>query len=148
MRATLLLVLLSFASPVLAGKGGDLGEDSFVEHAKADALDVIAVVHFESRRWDLSARDRVVLDKVVERLAQEPALKVELAGHADSTGAESFNQSLSEHRALAVGHYLQRHGVDTQRLTVMGYGMFLPAASNDTEAGRARNRRAEVKISP
>lgn len=72
---------------------------------------------------------------------------VEIYGHTDSTGSNSYNQSLSERRAESVASYLRNAGV-SQPMMTNGLGETQPIASNDTEAGRAQNRRVEIKISP
>ena len=69
-----------------------------------------------------------------------------LAGHTDSTGSEEYNLMLSEKRADSVANYLTTQNVDSQRFTTEGYGETQPVATNDTEAGRAQNRRVEVAI--
>ena len=72
---------------------------------------------------------------------------VDVYGHADSTGADDYNQDLSERRAMNVGSVLMQGGVIRQRLAVQGYGESRPIASNDSAQGRERNRRVEVFIS-
>ena len=73
---------------------------------------------------------------------------IEVAGHTDSSGSDQYNQSLSERRAQSVAGYLGSHGVKQQRLITIGAGEAHPVASNDTEAGRAQNRRVEITIVP
>jgi len=78
-------------------------------------------------------------------LKQNPYLTVEIQGHTDSRGSESYNQRLSESRAQAVKQYLVGNGIAASRLTTRGFGEAYPVASNDTEAGRAHNRRVVYK---
>jgi outer membrane protein OmpA-like peptidoglycan-associated protein len=73
---------------------------------------------------------------------------VEVAGHTDSSGSDQYNQQLSQRRASAVAGYLGSHGVNSQRLLTVGAGESYPIASNDTESGRAANRRVEMTIVP
>ena len=73
-------------------------------------------------------------------------MKIEVAGHTDNVGEPESNLTLSNNRALAVFNYLQAQGIDAGRMTAIGYGDTRPTASNDTEAGRAENRRTEFKI--
>jgi outer membrane protein OmpA-like peptidoglycan-associated protein len=73
-------------------------------------------------------------------------LKVELSGHTDNTGTREYNQELSEKRAGEVVRYLVENSIDPSRISHRGYGMEQPVASNDTEEGRAANRRTELKI--
>ena len=67
-------------------------------------------------------------------------------GHTDSTGSESYNQSLSERRATSVMNYLADRGVDSGRMTARGYGEGHPITDNDTEDGRRRNRRVDLLL--
>ncbi len=86
------------------------------------------------------------LKAFVDYIKRYPTATFEVAGHADSTGAEGYNQGLSERRASAVARYLESRGVPPGRLRVVGYGEMEPIASNETESGRARNRRVEVRV--
>ena len=69
-------------------------------------------------------------------------------GHTDSTGSDAYNQGLSERRARSVADYLSSHGVQSARIGTRGFGETQPVASNETEEGRAANRRVEIKIVP
>jgi outer membrane protein OmpA-like peptidoglycan-associated protein len=86
------------------------------------------------------------LNRVVIFLEENPALEVEIGGHTDDTGSEQHNEELSGKRAGAVVTYLTGRGIDPGRLHATGYGEREPLAGNDTEEGRARNRRTELKI--
>jgi outer membrane protein OmpA-like peptidoglycan-associated protein len=79
-------------------------------------------------------------------LRKYPELIIEVAGHTDSVGGADANYSLSERRAKTVRDYLVRFGVEPARLSVRGYGETQPVAGNDSEAGRAENRRVELRI--
>lgn len=83
------------------------------------------------------------LDKAKKVFDINPGLKVQVEGHADSTGAAAYNQALSEKRANAVVEYLVNSGVSASRLKAVGYGEERPAYTNDTKDGRAKNRRVE-----
>jgi OOP family OmpA-OmpF porin len=85
------------------------------------------------------------LNSITTVLAANPNLKLEIGGHTDSTGSAAFNEKLSQRRAQAVMDYLVKHGIDASRLSAHGYGSSMPAASNSTAAGRAKNRRVELK---
>jgi OOP family OmpA-OmpF porin len=78
-------------------------------------------------------------------LNNNPGMNVELQGHTDNRGTKKFNQALSEKRAVAVMDYLIKKGIAPSRLTAVGYGFSRPMASNDTDQGRAQNRRVELK---
>ena len=73
---------------------------------------------------------------------------IEIAGHTDSTGPDSYNQSLSERRANSVAAYLRSRNVNSQRLITLGMGESRPIADNSTESGRAANRRVEITLVP
>jgi outer membrane protein OmpA-like peptidoglycan-associated protein len=88
----------------------------------------------------------VELDKLVAFLTKNPNLKIELGGHTDNVGDKKMNQVLSDNRAKAVYSYLVQKGISKERLTTKGYGDTLPIATNDTEEGRAENRRTEFKV--
>jgi len=88
------------------------------------------------------------LDQVADTLSQYNQTYVDVYGHTDSTGSDAYNQTLSERRARSVADYLSGHGVQAARIGTRGYGKTQPIASNDTDAGRAANRRVEVKIVP
>lgn len=73
---------------------------------------------------------------------------VDVYGHTDSDGGDSYNQTLSNRRALSVADYLSGQGVDSRRFYITGYGEEEPIASNDTASGRALNRRVEIQLAP
>ncbi|MFX8972796.1 OmpA family protein, partial [Acinetobacter baumannii] len=81
-------------------------------------------------------------------MVQFPNSLIDVYGYTDSTGSIPYNQRLSEQRAQAVANYLVGHGVAASRIRSQGFGVGNPVASNDTEDGRARNRRVEIKIVP
>ena len=92
----------------------------------------------------LRPESRPVLDEVLGLLRGEPTWTLTIEGHTDATGTEAHNQKLSEARAGAVRAYLVDRGVDSSRLKAVGFGEAKPVADNQTELGRARNRRVEL----
>lgn len=88
------------------------------------------------------------LDRIAQIMNQYPQTMISIEGHTDSKGSDSFNQTLSEQRALAVKSLLVQRGVAANRIETVGYGKSMPIATNDTEAGRQLNRRVEIKIIP
>lgn len=88
------------------------------------------------------------LDRIASVLVQYPQTVIRVEGHTDSVGGEAYNMDLSRRRAEAVRTLLVQRGVAGARLEVVAFGESLPVATNDTEAGRQRNRRVELKIAP
>ncbi len=89
-----------------------------------------------------------VLDSVAEVLKEYKSTMIEVAGHTDSTGTDSYNQLLSQSRAQAVSDELVKFGVQAVRIDTVGYGETRPVASNDNEPGRQQNRRVELTLLP
>jgi len=88
------------------------------------------------------------LREVAQTLDSYSQTYVDVLGHTDSTGSDALNQTLSVNRAQAVANYLKSRGVVSARLGVRGYGESAPIATNDTDEGRAQNRRVEIKVVP
>jgi len=105
-------------------------------------------VTFATNSADLNASFYDVLNSVSLVINEFNQTVVEVAGHTDSTGSESYNQQLSERRASSVARYLGTRNVRTDRLIEVGMGELRPIASNDTEAGRQQNRRVEITLVP
>jgi len=103
-------------------------------------------VNFEFNKSTLTPNAKTLLDDVAAELNKYPDIEVELSGHTDSLGRDSYNQQLSESRAKSVRDYLMSAGVDSSRMSVVGYGEERPVADNETEDGRALNRRTELEI--
>lgn len=153
-----------FSSDQLGGKGKqDLYSFVLPEKARpqevvykevSDTLAQLAVgesltlnnIFFETAKWTLLEVSKVELDHVAEQLQQHEAIRVEVGGHTDNVGDDNSNLRLSEQRAKTVYDYLTQHGVAASRLTYKGYGESNPIASNDTEEGRAANRRTTFTI--
>lgn len=91
---------------------------------------------------------RRTLDQVADTLGRYEQTYVDVYGHTDSVGSDAYNQTLSERRASAVASYLTSRGVQSARLATRGFGESEPIASNETEEGRAENRRVEIKLVP
>lgn len=103
-------------------------------------------VFFDFDKSELKSESFAELDKLVELLLKNPAVKMEIAGHTDSKGDKKYNLLLSQKRAESVMEYLLKKGIDKLRLTAKGYGDTQPVAPNDTEENQAKNRRTEVKV--
>ena len=81
---------------------------------------------------------------MADLLSKDATLKLEVQGHTDNVGSDAYNQTLSEARARAVVDWLTKHGTAPDRLTAKGYGQTVPVADNNTDEGRAKNRRVEI----
>lgn len=101
-------------------------------------------VFFAFDKFDLNPESRAVLDATYQDLESRGFPQVEVAGYTDSKGSDVYNLKLSENRAIAVRSYLVSLGAPAESLTARGYGEGDPVASNETEAGRAENRRVEL----
>ncbi len=117
-----------------------------LERVEQGSRVVLRNVFFETDAYELLPESMVELRKVVRFLGQNPDVQVEIGGHTDDTGSDTYNQELSQKRAEAVVRYLVDQGVERDRLTSAGYAALRPIADNDSEEGRARNRRTELKI--
>ena len=117
-----------------------------LDGCEVEAVIELEGVHFDFDKATLKPEAKAVLDGAAALLNKHERVVVEVAGHTDSMGPENYNQGLSERRANAVKDYLTAKGVQAQRLSSRGYGESMPVASNDTEAGRAENRRVELIV--
>ncbi len=103
-------------------------------------------VNFAFDRAELTPTSFAILNDAVTTLKRHTQVKVEVAGHTDSIGTDSYNQSLSDRRSAVVRDYLISQGIAADRMTSRGYGESRPVASNDSSEGRAENRRTELVI--
>lgn len=114
---------------------------------ETDAIVVREAISFPHGKADIEPRSLDLLDAVAAIMKRTAAItRLTIEGHTDTTGEPELNQPLSEQRAEAVLRYLESRGVETSRLEAKGYGASRPLDTNDTEAGRARNRRVELKV--
>lgn len=107
---------------------------------------VLKSVHFAFDSSELTREARVLLDRVVEGLRNQPNLRMAIAGHTDSLGTEAYNQALSLRRAESVRRFLLEVGIEPSRLLTEGFGELRPIADNESEQGRATNRRVEFRV--
>ncbi|MGA9852451.1 MAG: OmpA family protein [Gammaproteobacteria bacterium] len=103
-------------------------------------------VQFATNSDRLLPASQNTLDGAVQTLQNNPGIDAEVAGYTDNTGKAAYNVGLSQRRAEAVMKYLVDHGIDASRLMAKGYGEADPVASNKTTAGRAQNRRVELRV--
>ncbi|WP_346798146.1 OmpA family protein [Halomonas sp. Bachu 37] len=105
---------------------------------------VLENVNFEFDSAQLTLNAREVLDDVAERLANNPGVRVRIEGHTDAVGSDQYNKDLSQRRAESVVSYMAQRGISSDRMMAVGYGEEQPIATNETDAGRAQNRRVEL----
>lgn len=107
----------------------------------------MADVLFDTGKFDLRGDTREKLARLSGIVLAHPELHLDVEGHTDATGGDDFNQKLSEQRADTVRSFLVRQGLASDSITSTGYGKTMPVASNDTAAGRQKNRRVELVVS-
>lgn len=113
---------------------------------RKDRTLVLKGIFFDVDDYQLKPESYPELQQLVAFLRLNPEVKVEISGHTDNTGGDKHNEQLSENRAFEVYKYLFLRHVAKERMEYKGYGMNQPLVPNDTEAGRAKNRRTEIRI--
>ncbi|MDD5530173.1 MAG: OmpA family protein [bacterium] len=103
-------------------------------------------VHFEFDSSRIFVDSYILLDKIVSFLNDNAGINVEIGGHTDWVADDEYNMDLSQRRAESVRRYLIAHGISPKRVTAKGYGEAVPISDNNTDEGRALNRRIELKI--
>lgn len=103
-------------------------------------------VYFDQSSYVLRPESYPQLNKLIKTLAINPKLEIEIAGHTDNVGDRRLNQALSENRARIITNYLMRNGIAEKRLRHNGYGSSQPAAPNDSEGNKRKNRRVEFVV--
>lgn len=107
-------------------------------------LNIPSDISFDTGRADIKANLRPILDQFAQGLTGQPNTEIRIVGHTDSTGSDAINNPLSVNRAASARDYLVSRGVDSRRIQIDGRGSREPIASNNTDAGRAKNRRIEI----
>jgi outer membrane protein OmpA-like peptidoglycan-associated protein len=107
---------------------------------------VLRSVHFDFDKSDIRPDALPVLDEAVEILKEESGVRVTVEGHTDSRGTDAYNLGLSYRRADSVRRYLLNGGISPDRIGSEGFGESRPVASNETDEGRAQNRRVELNV--
>ncbi|MES2274756.1 MAG: OmpA family protein [Bacteroidota bacterium] len=107
---------------------------------------ILKNIFFDTNRFDLQPISMAELKKLIDFLAINPTVKIEISGHTDDVGNDQINQTLSENRAKSVFQYLIDHGVSAGRLVFKGYGKTQPIVPNTNDESRAQNRRTEFKV--
>jgi outer membrane protein OmpA-like peptidoglycan-associated protein/tetratricopeptide (TPR) repeat protein len=113
---------------------------------ETDATVVLKNIFFDVNKFDLKPESEAELDEVVRLMNDNPTLKIQINGHTDTVGKAADNLKLSENRAKAVVSFLIRKNINPARLSSKGFGATQPIAPNNTEEGKALNRRTEMKV--
>ncbi len=121
-------------------------KDVQMQPIETGSVVVLRNIFFDFDKFDLKPESQVELNRLVALLNQNKTMKIEIGGHTDNKGSAEYNQKLSENRARSVYDYLVAKGIDKNRLSYKGYGLTKPLETNDTEEGRATNRRTEFKV--
>lgn len=123
---------------------GDAGRNDLAQALKKDCRITLVGVLFDFDKATLKRESTTVLARTQAAIAANPGLAFEVEGHTDAVGNDGYNQKLSEARAQAVMAWLMSNGTSANRLAARGYGKSRPVATNDTDEGRALNRRVEL----
>lgn len=107
---------------------------------------VLKNIFFETDSHKLKQESISELNRLLSLLNENPEISVEIAGHTDNVGSYDYNKKLSQNRALSVFNYLTENGISDTRLSFKGYADSKPVATNETDEGRAKNRRTEFKV--
>ena len=124
----------------------EVTKDVDLKKIEVGSVIVLKNIFFDTDKATLRLESTVELENVYKILTDNPSIKVELSGHTDSQGSDTYNLDLSDRRAKAVVDYLVKKGIPAKRLVPKGYGEAKPVATNDTAEGRQMNRRTELKI--
>ena len=101
-------------------------------------------INYDFGKSDIQQDSKKIVDQIAEMLTANPALKISIEGHTDNVGTPASNKTLSENRAKSVMSALTSSGIDASRLSAKGWGLAKPISENNTEDGRAKNRRVEI----
>jgi flagellar motor protein MotB len=121
-------------------------KDVPLESIETGGTIILKNIFYETDKYQLKDESKTELQKLVEFMKNNPGIKIEIGGHTDNVGGEAYNLDLSEKRSGEVRDYLIGKGIAPGRISSHGYGYSKPIDTNDTEAGRANNRRTEIKI--
>ena len=117
-----------------------------LEKIDKNKIEILNNIYFDTNSSELKPESTVELSKLAELIWRNPTLKVEISGHTDNVGSAEANLDLSKRRAQAVVDYLLSEGLNNTNIKAVGYGETKPMAPNDSEIGRALNRRIELKF--
>lgn len=121
-------------------------KDIYLQPVALNAAVTFRNIQFANNSYEIPSAGFIELEKLKQVLTENPTLKVEISGHTDNVGKAEDNMVLSTNRAKAIVEWLVRNGIDAGRLSYKGYGATKPVAGNDTEEGRAQNRRTTFTV--
>lgn len=121
-------------------------KDIYLQKPQTGSSIIMRNIFFDFNQSTLQPESFIELDYLVEFLNNNKEIKIEISGHTDNQGSDEINDKLSLERAQSVYNYVVSKGISPERLTYKGYGKRKPIAENDTEEGRAQNRRTEITI--
>jgi outer membrane protein OmpA-like peptidoglycan-associated protein len=127
-------------------RGGVADVDMKLEKIEVGKSYRVNDIKYATNSAEIEGASRYILDELIDFLKENPTVRIEVQGHTDNVGDMASNMVLSQNRAGTVVGYLTAHGIKASRLTSKGYGPTQPIASNDTESGRAENRRTAFVI--
>jgi len=135
-----------YSSFEIPDKEGKITMEIKIQMDEEEKTFVLENVFFDTGKSTLRTESFKALNELVEAMKAKPTLEIEIAGHTDNVGSPESNLKLSQGRADAVRNYLIKHSIAANRVTAKGYGDTQPVAYNDTDEGRQKNRRTEVRI--
>lgn len=121
-------------------------KDIYLQPIEVGVTVVLKNIYFDFDKTTLKSASNAELNKVVDFLKDNPSVEIEISGHTDNKGSDDYNEKLSQGRSEEVVRYIVGKGIDKSRLQAHGYGEAKPIDSNDTDEGRANNRRVEFTI--
>ncbi len=132
--------------PEVAGPASNKGCPEVEETVKERLKEIAGTVKFESSKSVLKKDSYKLLDEVAKILEKHPAYSVSVEGHTDASGTDAINDKLSNERAKVCADYIVSQGIDSDRVSSVGFGSKKPIADNTTTAGKAKNRRTEFNL--
>lgn len=123
-----------------------VGCPGLTQVTESGEVQLLKPIEFETGKAVIKEVSYPILDEVLELMKSRPSVRIGVYGHTDNRGSNALNTRLSRERAAACRNYLVNHGISARRLESQGFGPTRPIADNNTEEGRARNRRVEFKI--